>query len=46
MKRIRFIGRSGEFDEWLYLYSDECLYHKSVHDVFFMKDETQYKKIL
>ena len=41
----KFLNRSGEFDKWVYLYSDECLYHKSDHEVFFMRDESMYEKI-
>ena len=40
---LKFLKRSGEFDKWIY--TDECLYHKSDHEVFFMRDESMYKKI-
>ena len=40
---FKFLNRSGEFDKWIH--ADECLYHKSEHEVFFMIDESTYEKI-
>ena len=40
---LKILKRSGEFDKWLC--SDECLYHKSDHEVFFMRDESEWEKI-
>ena len=40
---LKILKRSGEFDKWLC--SDECLYHKSDHEVFFMRDESEWENI-
>ena len=41
---FKFLERSGEFYKWG-AYRRESLYHKYDHEVFFMKNESEYKKI-
>ena len=41
---LKFLARSGEFDKWD-MCNSERLYHKSNHEVFFMRDESEWKKI-